>query len=124
VYTYRDDAARDGVNSLEYALTPGTVTTASFGKLFSCAVDGAVYGQPLWVANLAINGTKHNVVLVATEHDSLFAFDADANPCVQLWSASLIDAAHGGAAGETPCPRGFPATSWALAKATSRPRSA
>jgi hypothetical protein len=108
VYTYRDDAARDGVNSLEYALTPGTVTTASFGKLFSCAVDGAVYGQPLWVANLAINGTKHNVVLVATEHDSLFAFDADANPCVQLWSASLIDAAHGGAAGETPVPSGVP----------------
>ena len=108
VFTYRDDAARDGVNSLEYALTPGTVTTASFGKLFSCAVDGAIYGQPLWVANLAINGTKHNVVFVATEHDSLFAFDADANPCVQLWSVSLIDAAHGGSTGETTVPSGVP----------------
>jgi len=54
-------------------------------------------------ANLAINGTKHNVVFVATEHDSLFAFDADANPCVQLWSVSLIDAAHGGSTARPPC---------------------
>ncbi len=72
---------------------------ASFGKLFSCIADGAVYAQPLWAANLTINGAVHNVVFVASAHDSLFAFDADANPCVQLWSVSLIDTAHGATAG-------------------------
>jgi hypothetical protein len=46
------------------------------------------------------------VVFVATEHDSLYAFDADSSPCVQLWSASLIDAAHGATAGETSVPSG------------------
>jgi hypothetical protein len=106
VYTYHNDNARDGANSQEYALTPSTVNTTYFGKLFSCPVDGAIYAQPLWVANLTVNGAPHNVVIVATEHDSLFAFDADANPCVQLWKVSLIDAAHGATAGETTVPAG------------------
>ena len=112
VYTYRNDVARDGVNGKEYALTPGTggssgsVGTTTFGKLFSCIADGAVYAQPLWVANLTINGARHNVVFVASAHDSLFAFDADANPCVQLWSVSLIDTAHGANAGEVTVPAG------------------
>ena len=109
VYTYRNDAARDGVNGREFALTPGanaSVATASFGKLFSCIADGAIYAQPLWVANLTINGAQHNVVFVASAHDSLFAFDADANPCVQLWSVSLIDSAHGANAGEATVPAG------------------
>lgn len=111
VYTHRNDVARDGVNAKEYALTPGaggSVATASFGKLFSCIADGAVYAQPLWAANLTINGAQHNVVFVASAHDSLFAFDADANPCVQLWSVSLIDTAHGANAGETTVPSGVP----------------
>ena len=84
VYTYHNDLARDGANTQEYALTPSTVSTSTFGKLFSCTVDGAVYAQPLWVANLTINGAQHNVVFVATQHDSLYAFDADASSCVQL----------------------------------------
>src|SRR6202044_1066648 len=88
VYTYHNDLARDGANSQEYGLTPSNVNTTSFGKLFSCPVDGAIYTQPLWVANLTVNGAQHNVVFVATEHDSLYAFDADANPCVQLWMVS------------------------------------
>ena len=100
VYTYHNDLARDGVNAQEYALTPQSVNTASFGKLFSCAVDGAIYAQPLWVANLSIGGSRRNVVLVATQHDSLYAFDADASPCVQLWKVSLIDTSHGATAGE------------------------
>src|SRR5262249_40236052 len=108
--------SRDGANTQEYALTGPTATTAStvssttFGKLFSCAVDGAVYAQPLWVANatITINGVagKHNVIVVATAHDSLYAFDADASPCVTYWQVSLIDALHGGTAGETPVPSG------------------
>jgi len=106
VYTYHNDLARDGVNSQEYALTTSNVNTSTFGKLFSCTVDGAVYAQPLWIANLTINGGKHNVVFVATQHDSLFAFDADANPCVQLWTVSLIDTNHGASSGETTVPSG------------------
>jgi hypothetical protein len=106
VYTYHNDLARDGANTQEYALTPKNVNSASFGKLFSCPVDGAVYAQPLWVANLTIGGSRHNVVLVATMHDSVYAFDADASPCVQLWKASLIDTSHGATAGEVSVPNG------------------
>ena len=107
VYTYHNDVSRDGANTQEYGLTLTNVNTTSFGKLFSCTVDGAVYAQPLWVANLTVGGVRHNVVLVATEHDSLFAFDADTAPCVKLWQVSLIDTAHGGnAAGETGVPAG------------------
>lgn len=110
VYTYHNDLARDGVNSREYALTTASVNTTNFGKTFSCPVDGAVYAQPLWVANLTVNGAKHNVVFVATAHDGLWAFDADASSCVGLWSVlpvNLIDTAHGAAAaGETSVPSG------------------
>jgi hypothetical protein len=104
VYTFHNDLSRDGANTHEYALTPSNVNAGGFGKLASCPVDGAIYGQPLWVANLTVNGGKHNVVFVATQHDSLYAFDADASPCVQLWHANLVDTAHGGAAGETSVP--------------------
>jgi hypothetical protein len=107
VYTYHNDLARDGVNTHEYALTPANVSAAGFGKLFSCMVDGAIYAQPLWVANLGIGGGHHNVVFVATQHDSLYAFDADASPCLQYWKVSLIDAAHGAPAAETSVPSGF-----------------
>jgi hypothetical protein len=106
VYTYHNDVARDGANTHEYALTAANVNTTQFGKLFSCTADGAIYGQPLWVAGVAVQAAQHNVVLVATEHDSLFAFDADTSPCVTLWSVSLIDAGHGGSNGETTVPAG------------------
>jgi fibronectin type 3 domain-containing protein len=108
VTTYHNDLSRDGVNSQEYALTLANVNTTTFGKLFSCTTDGAIYGQPLWVPGLTVNGDKHNVVFVATQHDSLYAFDADLNtsPCVPLWQVSLIDTMHGGASGETSVPSG------------------
>jgi hypothetical protein len=106
VYTYHDDLARDGSNTQEYALTTSSVNTTTFGKLFSCAVDGAIYAQPLWVANLTVNSATHNVVFVATQHDSLYAFDADASPCVPLWHVNLIDSTHGATSGETTVPSG------------------
>jgi hypothetical protein len=106
VFTYHNDNSRTGQNPSEYALTPSLVTTTTFGKLFSCPVDGAVYAQPLWVPNLTINAGKHNVLFVATAHDSLYAFDADANPCMTLWHVNLIDADHGGTSGETTVPSG------------------
>jgi hypothetical protein len=106
VYTAHNDLSRDGTNSHEFALTPANVNTTSFGKLFSCVADGAIYAQPLWVANVTVNGAQHNVVVVATAHDGLFAFDADTSPCVTLWSVNLIDTNHGAAAGETTVPSG------------------
>ncbi len=91
--TWRNDNARSGVNSQELVLAPATVNSNSFGKLFSCPLDGYAYAQPLYVPNLSIpgNGT-HNVIFVATEKDTVFAFDADASPCNQLWHTSLIPA--------------------------------
>ncbi len=100
VLTYHNDNARDGVNSSEYALSSSTVTSSTFGKLFSCPVDGAVYAQPLWMSSVSIAGGTHNVIVVATQHDSAYLFDADANPCVTYWHVNLLDTLHGGTAGE------------------------
>ena len=106
VTTYHNNLARNGTNTQEYALTSSSVTPSTFGKLFSCTVDGAIYAQPLWVPNLTIGSVQRNVVFVATQADSLYAFDADNNssPCTPLWHANLIDSAHGGTAGETSVP--------------------
>ena len=110
VFTYHNNLSRDGSNASEFALTTSNVTSSTFGKVFSCTVDGAIYAQPLWVANLTINSVKRNVVIVATQHESLYAFDADDNtsPCTPLWHVSLIDAAHGGSGSETSVPSGGP----------------
>jgi hypothetical protein len=107
VFTYRNDRLRSGVNSQEYVLNRSNVNSVSFGKLFSCAVDEAVYAQPLWVANVAIGGGTHNIVIVATENDSVYAFDADngtGTSCTQYWHASLTSTAYGAASGATPIP--------------------
>jgi hypothetical protein len=89
--TWRNDNSRSGVNRQELALAPSTVNSTTFGKLFSCPIDGNAYAQPLYVPNLTIPGDRtRNVVFVATENDSIYAFDADANPCKPLWKTSLI----------------------------------
>ena len=95
VFTYHNDLSRGGVNSQEYALNTSSVKAATFGKRFACAIDAAAYAQPLWVANVAIGGGTHNVLLAATQHDTVYAFDADASPCQTHWSKSLL------ASGET-----------------------
>ena len=107
VTTYHNNLSRDGANTQEYALTTANVNTTSFGKLFSCAADGAIYAQPLWVANFTIGGGKHNIIVAATQHDSVYVFDADASPCVTYWHANLLDTMHGGTSGETPVPSGI-----------------
>ena len=92
VATYHNNLLRDGTNTREFALTTGTVTSATFGKLFSCAIDGAAYAQPLWIANLSIGGGTHNVVFVATTHDSVYAFDADNSAsCTTYWHKQLVN---------------------------------
>jgi hypothetical protein len=90
VNTYHNDLSRDGVNAQEYALNTSNVATATFGKLFSCSADGAVFTQPLWVPNVSIGGGTHNVIIAATQHDSVYVFDADASPCVTYWNSQLI----------------------------------
>jgi hypothetical protein len=92
-FTWRNDPLRSGQNQNELALAPTTFDSSKFGKLFSCPLDGYAYAQPLYVANLVISPTEtKNIVFVATEKDRVYAFDADANPCVQLWQSTLIPA--------------------------------
>ena len=88
VTTFYNDIARTGANTSETVLTPSNVNSYQFGKLFSVAVDGDVYSQPLYVSNLSINGATHNILYVATEHDSLYAIDADSGTV--YWQVSLI----------------------------------
>jgi hypothetical protein len=94
VLTAHDDTNRDGLNAAETILTPADVNSAQFGKLFSVPVDGQVYAQPLYMSGLPIPGQGiHDVVFVATEHDSVYAFDA--NSGALLWHDSFINPAAG-----------------------------
>jgi len=91
VLTYQYGNTRAGVNSQELILTPGNVSASQFGKLFSLPVDGQLYGQPLYLAGVAMPGKgTHNVVYVATEHDSVYAFDADSSQA-PLWQTSFLN---------------------------------
>jgi hypothetical protein len=88
VLTYRNDNARSGQNVHETVLSPANVNVTSFGKKALLPVVGAVDAEPLYVSNLVVGGLPHDVLLVATEHDLVYAFDADTFS--QLWRVSLL----------------------------------
>lgn len=95
-FTNHNDNGRTGQNLNEVVLTTGNVNSTQFGKLFSYAIDGYTYAQPLYVPAVSIPGQgTHNVVYVATEHDSVYAFDANNSPTTPLWHTSFIDPAAG-----------------------------
>jgi hypothetical protein len=91
VKTNRYDDARTGANVAETTLTTANVNVDKFGKLYSYPVDGAVYAQPLFVSGIAINGTRRNVVYIATMNDKVYAFDADAATPTPLWTADFTN---------------------------------
>ena len=97
--SYHNDAASDGQNTQESVLTPSNVNSISFGKLFTASVDGQVYAQPLYMPGLAIAGGTHNVLFVATEHDSIYALDAGTGQL--LWQDNMLTAAVSGLPGAT-----------------------
>lgn len=90
VLTHHYDVARTGANLSENVLNPGNVNSNQFGKVFSWPVDGQIYAQPLYLSGVVIPGKgTHNVVYVATEHDSVYAFTVDG--AAPLWQRSFID---------------------------------
>jgi len=94
VLTYHNNNYRNGLNNLETQLTLGNVNFQSFGLLFVLPADGLVDAEPLYISSLSIAGVTHNVLIVATEHDSVYAFDADTG--ATLWHVTTLKS------GETP----------------------
>jgi len=90
VVTYKNDSARTGQNLTESVLTPGNVSSATFGLQRILAVDAKVDATPLYLSALTVQGASHNVVFAATEGDSVYAFDADSGAL--LWHVSLLGA--------------------------------
>jgi Fibronectin type III domain len=100
-FTYHNDNLRTGQDLNETVLTPSNVNPTQFGKLFSYPLDGIAFASPLYVANVNIPGQGyHNVVYVATENDSVYAFDADDRSGSPLWHVSFLST------GVTPVPCG------------------
>jgi outer membrane protein assembly factor BamB len=90
VLTHHNDIGRTGQNLQEVVLNTSNVNARSFGKLFARTVDGQVHAQPLYLSHLQIQGTMHNVVFVATMHNSVYAFDADDPKAdAPLWQVNL-----------------------------------
>ncbi|HEY2819587.1 MAG TPA: chitobiase/beta-hexosaminidase C-terminal domain-containing protein [Candidatus Acidoferrum sp.] len=110
VTTQHYDNTRAGSYTTENLLTTSTVSATTFSRLFSQSVDAQIYAQPLYIQNVAVSGKgTHNVVFVATENDTVYAFDADTNGgtnATPLWKVTMLDSAHGAASGATSIPQG------------------
>ena len=88
VVTFHDNNSRDGLNAQETSLTPNNVNSTQFGKVGFYAVDGKVDAEPLFLAGVNAGGSSRNVLYAATEHDSVYAFDADSG--TQIWKTSVL----------------------------------
>ena len=124
VLTYHNDGPQSGVNPKETVLTPSNVNSTDFGKIFSIPLDGQTYAQPLYVSGLSIPGQgTHNVVFVATEHDSVYAFDSDTGSLI--WHDSFINPSAGVTSVPTsrshPGPRSHPRSVSAALPSSTRP---
>jgi len=89
VLTYHNDDARDGAFLEEVTLTPSNVNSSQFGKLFSYPVDGQIYAQPLYMPQITIGGSSHEVVFIATQNNSVYAFDATGAQTTPFWNVNL-----------------------------------
>ena len=85
---WRNSSRGTGLQSDELVLTPANVNAANMAQVWTATVDGGVWGQPLYMNGITINGVPHNVLYVATDNDSVYALDADTG--AQLWKVSLI----------------------------------
>lgn len=90
VTTYHFDNARDGLNAQETVLTPSNVASATFGKIGFFQGDGKVDAQPLYLAALDVSGIATNLLYMATEHGTLYAFNSDTPNAAPLWKTSLL----------------------------------
>ena len=95
VLTYHNDNLRTGQNVNETILTTANVNSSTFGKLFSLPVDGPIFAQPLYMPGVTTGTQVHNLVFVATEHDSVYAWDADTASTTPVWHTSFINPAGG-----------------------------
>ena len=88
VLTYHNNNARTGFNSKEKILTLSNVNSASFGKLFTVPADGLVDAEPLYLSSVTVAGTAHNLLIVATEHGTVYAYDADTG--ASIWHITTL----------------------------------
>ena len=96
VFTYHNDNMRTGDDLNETVMTPSNVNSSDFGKLFSYPLDGLTFASPDYVPNVNIPGQGyHNLVIVATEHDSVYAFDANDRSSSPIWHVNFTDPAAG-----------------------------
>ncbi len=88
VLTYHNNNSRTGFDSQETTLTLANVNSTTFGKLFEVPADGLVDAEPLYLSSVSISGVNHNLLIVATEHDTVYAYDADTG--TNLWQITTL----------------------------------
>jgi hypothetical protein len=88
VLTYHNNNSRNGLNNAEKSLTLTNVNSAQFGKLFTVAADGLVDAEPLYLSAVTIGGVTHNLLIVVSEHGTVYAYDADTG--ASIWQITTL----------------------------------